>query len=290
VESVAEIDELTLADLVPIIEASMRSQESATDELLEGVNTKAASHLYRDASNRMTGFCAASPYRGDWDCKPGCSACCSQSVPVTAVEALTVADFLRANVPPQELSDVRIRLQQNAERYATCSLQQLNDTRHRCALLDEDRNCSVHPARPLRCQGFHSFCAADCEATFQSDGDAAPPVDPQTTVAMRGIQSGLSGALRKRGKDGQYYELNSAVLRAIETPNATERWERGEDIFAGCTQPVAIPDDLWIAPQDDGSVVKLCRRENRRTGPEIEVVHITPPTATAEMKSRSRRS
>ena len=43
------------------------------------------------------------------------------------------------------------------------------------------------------------------------------------------VQSGLVG---------NTYELHSALLRALDTPDVAERWARGEDVFAGCKVPV----------------------------------------------------
>lgn len=280
-QSLTAIDDVTLADLIPVIQESLFSQESAADELLDGENAKATTDLYRDASNRLTDFCAASPYRSAWACEPGCSACCFQPVPVTAVEALTIADYLQENMSPQRLHDVRVRLQQNTSRNSTHTSSAENDNPIRCAFLGEDRKCAVYPVRPLRCRGFHSLCAANCQAALQGDREASPCVDPQTHAVMRSIQSGLSGALRKQGRDGHYYRLDSAVLRALQTPDATRRWEKGENVFAACTRPIAIPDGLWIAPQDDGSIVELRRRENRRTGPEVGLIHIPPRPSQA---------
>jgi hypothetical protein len=206
---------------------------------------------------------------------------------VTAVEALTLTAHLKKESSPQDLCDLRIRLRQNAERYAARAMTEVHGDPVRCPLLGGDQTCSVYPVRPLRCRGFHSLCAADCQAVLDGDRQASPPVDPQTNVAMRGIQAGLSGALRRQGKDGNYYRLESAVLRALETPNATQRWEQGEDVFAGCVRTLAVPDSLWIAPQDDGSIVELRRQDNQPNGPKIELVHMVP-TAARGTKSACR--
>ena len=110
-----------------------------------------------------------------------------------------------------------------------------------------------------------------CQAAYEGRSDEAVPVDPHTIATMRGVQAGLSGAIRRNGK---YYELHSAVLCALETANARQRWEEGEDVFAGCTAPAAKPDDVWLAPQEDGSVVKLCRAHNGQNEPHLQLVMI----------------
>jgi hypothetical protein len=58
--------------------------------------------------------------------------------------------------------------------------------------------------------------------------------------ATAGVSYGLLDATEALGLDAARYELASAVLRALEVPDATERWLRGERVFAGCDQ-LSVP-------------------------------------------------
>ena len=271
--SITATDDFTLADLIPVLDVAIRSQEVASGKILDDPNDpSSAASLYRDASERMDSICSDSPDSGYWACRSGCSACCHQSVPVTAVEALAIADLIRDTTSPQEQKAVVVRLRQNAKRYRSSA--PFGSSPVECALLDERGTCTVHPARPLRGRGYYSFSATKCAAFRDGSDEETVPVDPHTSATMRGVQAGLSGAIRNRGRDGDYYELHSAVLCALETPDARARWENSESIFADCTSPAAAPDDVWIAPQEDGSVVKLCRTCDGRSKPRLQLVLI----------------
>ena len=50
--------------------------------------------------------------------------------------------------------------------------------------------------------------------------------------------------LKKKGIDVKRYELNSAVLCALTTPNVAEKWLDGQDVFRDCLidrQPQTAP-------------------------------------------------
>jgi hypothetical protein len=66
--------------------------------------------------------------------------------------------------------------------------------------------------------------------------------------AGRGAQTGLCVGTFRLGLGAKMYELRSAVLRALDTPDAEERWARGEDVFAGCGVVVACPRSVLSLP------------------------------------------
>ena len=45
------------------------------------------------------------------------------------------------------------------------------------------------------------------------------------------VLNGLSDSAHEAGLDGGPYELSSALLRALELPDATLRWLSGERLF-----------------------------------------------------------
>ena len=45
----------------------------------------------------------------------------------------------------------------------------------------------------------------------------------------------LTSVLRADHRDGGFYELHGAVLRALDATDCATRWASGEDVFAGCT-------------------------------------------------------
>ena len=90
---------------------------------------------------------------------------------------------------------------------------------------------------------------AQCEAAFAADPVTANvTIDAIVHTTGRGVQTGLCiGAIRS-GLDGRTYELPGALLRALDTPDAEERWARGEDVFAGCKVVVNCPDSNLPLP------------------------------------------
>jgi hypothetical protein len=57
--------------------------------------------------------------------------------------------------------------------------------------------------------------------------------------ATSGVSYGLFEATTALGLESARYELASAVLCALEVPDATERWLQGERVFAACDQLMA---------------------------------------------------
>jgi hypothetical protein len=69
--------------------------------------------------------------------------------------------------------------------------------------------------------------------TSGADGEISPWAAHIQTIA-EGVEEGLIHELASEGLDAKVYELNSALVTALETPDAARRWAQGEDVFAGC--------------------------------------------------------
>ncbi|MSU37013.1 MAG: hypothetical protein EXS36_18330 [Pedosphaera sp.] len=104
-----------------------------------------------------------------------------------------------------------------------------------CPLQGDGHVCCVYGTRPLRCRPLHAIAIAKemgCHGV-PSAGSPAHAVDEQgheNTVAQ-GIEIGLTRALKSAGLDAKVYELNSALATALKTPDAAERWAKGENVF-----------------------------------------------------------
>ena len=102
-------------------------------------------------------------------------------------------------------------------------------------MLTDDGNCRVHAVRPLACAGFLSTSRAKCEAEFKREPGRDPvPTDKFAAAAGMCVSIGLRDACAKADLDGTFYELHHALRRVMDTPDAAERWARGEAVFAGC--------------------------------------------------------
>ena len=75
---------------------------------------------------------------------------------------------------------------------------------------------------------------ARCEAEFNRvPSRDAVPTDRYAMLAGLSVCNGLTEACNEAGLDGKFYELHHALRRVMDTPDAAERWARGEDIFSG---------------------------------------------------------
>ena len=170
-----------------------------------------------------------SPERDRRACKAGCTFCCYlPAVLASAAEVVYLADWLRANCTPDELAAVRKRLEARCEQSATGSPDR---KRLPCALLQDD-TCMAYDARPFKCRGWNSVRLEACEQAYgQSETTTEVPVDTFAFVMGNAVLNGLSDATQHAELDGGAYELNAALLRALDLPDATLRWRNGERLF-----------------------------------------------------------
>lgn len=150
-------------------------------------------------------------------------------VGVTAPEALAIVDQLRRTLPQSSLAKLRSDALAIAERLAAGNQRCLCSELPTCSLLADNGCCMSFESRPIQCRGRCSKLA---------EQDDAGPVDAPAFAAnvRQGISAGLSRELQAINLDGNVYELNSAVGRALGIPDAAARWARGEAVFEGCCQ------------------------------------------------------
>jgi Fe-S-cluster containining protein len=169
-------------------------------------------------------------------CAEGCCFCCYQPVDITVPEALAIAAYVRSQLAEKDLDALRTRLAMT-----TASLRDLSYEAHAqakipCALL-VDGVCSVYPSRPFACRAWNSTSLARCQEIFDH-GDPItmiPPIDMDVYEAIWDIAQGVIDGLKQARVDSTSYELHSVLQRALDTPDAAQRWVQGEDVFAGCT-------------------------------------------------------
>jgi len=148
---------------------------------------------------------------------PGCPRARGQTpIGVTPPEALAAAERLRLGSRPEELSAVRRRLVEATERCA--------QWRPSAAMSADDFLGAVDQPAPV-------FCA------FCNGGPAACPLDDDRPLECLGAldqRAELRERLAEAGLDMHVYEMNAAVLRALNMRDAARRWREGDRIFRGC--------------------------------------------------------
>jgi Fe-S-cluster containining protein len=215
--------------------ALLGAHEAATAILAGGRTAATVRALVEQAfaSTRTTteALLRRTPPAGQPACRAGCAFCCALPVSVQPPEALYMALHLRARLNAGALAALVARLRPRVEARRGWTIEQRRTHQRRCVFLTADGRCGIYDGRPLACRGYTSQSAEAC----QEDRDPMP-VHEGVMYATTGVSYGLVEATAALGLESARYELESAVLRALEVPDATERWLRGERVFAGCEQ------------------------------------------------------
>jgi len=176
-------------------------------------------------------------------CRAGCAWCCYKSIAVSPPEVLRIAAYLRATLSPEDLAAVRERIVELDDQTRTLSSIERAKKRLPCALL-ADQRCSIHPVRPLTCAGWNAVdvnaCKADWLEPEASDEIMANVVQIEAFQAMR---LGLDLGSEELGLEHDTLELTTALRIALDTPDASERWLEGQQLFAAARWDDRQPPD-----------------------------------------------
>lgn len=148
---------------------------------------------------------------------------CYSMIAVTPPEAFELADYLRTHKPSGMVSNIRDRAAANAQRSQELDHNDFHDAQLCCPLLGDDGVCIVGAVRPVHCWGR---CALSGGEGRCGEGFGRRRIDS--------VEAGLCRGLRDAGLDGNLYELNSALVTALETPDAAAKWRAGDDVFSRC--------------------------------------------------------
>lgn len=190
-----------------------------------------------EAQQQVAQGSEASPLAVLRQCGAGCSACClAVSADVTPLEAIVVAEHLQRTLSAERLELVHRRLAWNVQRRLQLPPAERGRARLACGLLDAQGHCEAYEVRPLVCAGVFSLSREDCDAAARAPtaGPQQVPLDRPAKAWTMGVSGGLQRALVDAGLDGNLYELNSAVLCALDTPRAAARYLQSEDLFVDC--------------------------------------------------------
>ncbi len=200
------------------------------DKLKEKANPNRAAEAAELAEQLLDRSNAAFERQSDVACKRGCFHCCVTVVSVTPPEVFRIAAWLRRNRMHSPLmSPAAVAGRCEAKRNA--SLEAMFADKRPCPAL-VDRECGLHPARPIGCRQLLSTSLPACIASF---GGADTPVPFVTGATDRGMLAKLllAGAMKSAGLPDVAYELAGALACALADEQAEQRWLAGEDVFAG---------------------------------------------------------
>jgi Fe-S-cluster containining protein len=220
------------------------STEAAAAEVLSRDRTAAkvyelAASALDLAQKAIEQVMACTPPESRPACCAGCAFCCAIPVAVSPPEALYIAAHMQETLSAEAQVDLRTHLRARAEERQGSTVDALRAHKRFCLFLRDDRQCGIYPIRPLACQGYNSMSRSACEEAFTDQEDRVHMHAGVRELAA-GVIYGLILASKRLGLEWGRYALEAAVLRALDTPDAAERWARGERVFAGCDQ-IAMP-------------------------------------------------
>jgi Fe-S-cluster containining protein len=177
-------------------------------------------------------------------CRRGCAACCTLRVTATAPEVLAVARWLRAVAPrlaergidlagQVRAADARTRGQGEAARVGL---------RQRCPFIAQGV-CVIYPVRPLACRGHASHDERACADA--AAGRRAQVPHSEGHRRLRGlVQNAMQSALRDAGLAWASYELNQALVQALDDAGSEPAWLAGQDVFARARVDEVNPTEM----------------------------------------------
>lgn len=198
-------------------------------DILDGRGPARASDAAKRAHEFFELSLKCNPSNHRIECAKGCGFCCHLRVSAMAPEVFHVANFVRKQFAG-ELE--RVIAQVRAADGNSRGLSSRDRPLHKfpCGLLVANA-CSVYLARPSACRGLTSISVKTCERGYNGE-----EVEVQTPAVWTEIRQAhnqaMWAALSASGLPADSYELNHAVLVALETPDAESRWLKGEDVFA----------------------------------------------------------
>jgi hypothetical protein len=160
-------------------------------------------------------------------CARGCMWCCHIYVTVMGAEAIVAIQWAIANLSPDALEALRLRLRANAERAR--GVKPGDYPRQSCAFI-VDGACSIHPARPAHCRSAHSVDVSACVAAYEARPAENRTIPGRATVRKQAdeVRVGYKEALAHAKIDRTPYELQQVAHILLEDPEAAERWLAGD--------------------------------------------------------------
>ncbi|VAW73974.1 hypothetical protein MNBD_GAMMA10-2492 [hydrothermal vent metagenome] len=166
------------------------------------------------------------------DCKINCDWCCYLRTTATSAEIFHLVRHIKSSFSTLDVLELieRAKLSSNLA-------ENKNATNHHeknipCSLLKNGR-CEAYEARPLACRMHHSTDENICQRDFELPHTYydTPTEYSSLVLANSYIISLFNKVLRSRKPSINKYEINQALLKAIENPALEKLWLEGQDVF-----------------------------------------------------------
>jgi len=210
-------EKLEIATLVQNQEKQLGKKLSANRNKIFAINAIRTLHEQVDA---LTAQIYKKPGI-HFDCKPGCSYCCSLRVAAMPAEVFVIARHMK-QLPDEALASIIQKLTIHAEAARGLGTEEYFLP---CALLVNGK-CSIYALRPAMCRKYLSMDVEECKKP-----DACAPENREMVMKSSALIFGTTQAYTKAKLETKNHELGQALLVALTEPSAEEKWYRGQQVF-----------------------------------------------------------
>ena len=176
-------------------------------------------------------------------CEAGCHFCCHcYTIHILAVEAFVIAHTIAA-ATGEDATPTSGSFTERAQAWIAADPDGTVPRKNLACPMLRDRQCSIHPARPLVCRMHNTSFVQACIDNYNG-ASRAVPLEQDRLIFGEGCSVGLRAALKSLGLPADLYEMNRAVDVVLRTDSAMERWLGGEDIFIDVPRLDDIPGEV----------------------------------------------
>lgn len=217
--------------LEELAENYQREQHIAKTSLAKDKSPKSIQKTVREFHKRLDRQMAGNMEKHNISlaCKKGCAHCCTTRVGVFGYEVIAMAKHIRDTFSGSELSGIVQKLEVAAKAKAREMETGMVHSVTPCAFLVNNA-CSIYDIRPTMCRQHNSLSLDDCLKNKPSTNKG---LKETTTATIHGFTDGACHSGLKKTA----YELNQALLIAINDPSAAKKWVSGINTF-----PILPPD------------------------------------------------
>lgn len=165
-------------------------------------------------------------------CQKGCSWCCHYQVVARTYEIIAIYIHINTQLPAKQSALIKESILSTAKIIAPMSTAEHQQTNVKCPMLI-DGSCSIYTVRPLKCAGYYSTNASDCEKLFnKTKYSAGYGVVALQEVAEREHMK-INAVLQFKGHDMNEYEIVKSLTALFKNPGLIDRWRKtGKAIFS----------------------------------------------------------
>jgi hypothetical protein len=213
------------------ITSGVRRKIAAAALTLTGAKFEALmAELCEFAESTFATLKAKDPPRRTIACKEGCAYCCHLYVQVTPLEAIRLAQVVKAMAPAARDATIA-RVESAYARVRGKGAAARNLMALPCPLLVEGR-CTVYGERPMACRGANSADVEACRANIASDSGPKVPAYIHQRMVFAAVGNGVAQGLRDMGAQETLLELIAGLKLALAHDDPLAAWRSGALDFA----------------------------------------------------------